>query len=94
LFAQCSSTWPFSQRRCRKAYFGDKAWRQNCEQGSENEIETSSEINQKIAEAINSYKRETGASWPPSQEEIEAFERSLKGVRLSGESELIEVAAT
>jgi photosystem II stability/assembly factor-like uncharacterized protein len=38
-----------------------------------------------IDDAIKDYIRVTQASWPPSEEELDAFERSLKGIRLGGD---------
>lgn len=37
-----------------------------------------------IQGAIDAYVKATGASWPPSASELDAFERSLKGIRLGG----------
>jgi len=43
-------------------------------------------IESKIHNATDAYEETTGVAWPPSDEEIEAFERSLRGVRVEGES--------
>ena len=39
----------------------------------------------KMDSAIDAYRQITNSSWPPSNDELEAFERSLKGVRLPGD---------
>lgn len=41
--------------------------------------------------AIDQYEEETRAAWPPSEEEREAFARSLRGVRVQGETVPIRV---
>ncbi|MDM0003105.1 YCF48-related protein [Variovorax sp. J22P240] len=41
------------------------------------------------AAAVADYVDATGASWPPSAEEMDAFERTLKGVRLPGDPGVI-----
>lgn len=41
-----------------------------------------------VHEAIDLYVTSTGATWPPAEDELEAFERTLKGVRLSGDAGL------
>lgn len=43
-----------------------------------------------IRNAINSYRAETEIGWPPSKAEQEAFERALKGVRLPGDTEVLD----
>jgi photosystem II stability/assembly factor-like uncharacterized protein len=35
--------------------------------------------------AVDSYRQIEGTNWPPSEPELDAFERSLKGVRLPGD---------
>ena len=42
-------------------------------------------------DAVRAYEKATGAKWPPSKEEIAAFDRSLKGVRIAGEAKPIAV---
>jgi photosystem II stability/assembly factor-like uncharacterized protein len=39
--------------------------------------------------AIDQYRKIAGASWPPSRAQLDAFERSLKGVRLPGDGRTI-----
>ncbi|WP_454868472.1 YCF48-related protein [Pseudomonas farris] len=42
-----------------------------------------------IAEAINNYQEGTSAGWPPGKEELDAFESSLRGVRVAGEVDIL-----
>jgi hypothetical protein len=39
--------------------------------------------------ALEDYARATGASWPPSSEELDAFDRSVKGIRLRGDIQIL-----
>jgi photosystem II stability/assembly factor-like uncharacterized protein len=39
--------------------------------------------------ALEDYARATGASWPPSPEELDAFDRSVKGIRLRGDIQVL-----
>jgi photosystem II stability/assembly factor-like uncharacterized protein len=41
-------------------------------------------------EAVHQYRMIGGASWPPSDAQLDAFERSLKGVRLPGDGRTID----
>ncbi len=43
-----------------------------------------------VKDAIEGYRKSTGASWPPSPAELDAFKRSLDGVRLAGDVQVIE----
>ena len=38
-----------------------------------------------LTRAVTAYRKMTSAAWPPSNDELDAFERSLKGVRLPGD---------
>ncbi|MBS0391094.1 MAG: hypothetical protein JSR23_08065 [Proteobacteria bacterium] len=49
-----------------------------------------SESKDLLYKTIADYVHATGASWPPSAEEMDAFERTLKGVRLPGDPSVIE----
>lgn len=42
------------------------------------------DMRQVVARAIADYTRATGATWPPTIQELALFERTLQGVRLSG----------
>jgi hypothetical protein len=42
-----------------------------------------------IAKAINNYQNRTSAGWPPGKEELDAFESSLRGVRVAGEVDIL-----
>ena len=52
-----------------------------------------SEYEEKFAEVIQQYQEKTDASWPPSEEEITAFQRALNGVRLPGDPRPIDGTA-
>lgn len=39
--------------------------------------------------ALENYATATGTSWPPSPEELDAFERSVKGIRLGGDARIL-----
>lgn len=54
-------------------------WRKSVESGS---------YPPDIADVINDYKRRTRAGWPPEKEELDAFENSLRGVRVAGEVDI------
>jgi hypothetical protein len=42
-----------------------------------------------IAKVINNYQNRTSAGWPPEKEELDAFESSLRGVRVAGEVDIL-----
>jgi photosystem II stability/assembly factor-like uncharacterized protein len=67
-----------------QAVYGD-AWRARIEEGK-----TWSELLEKngrdfTRQAIDEYVQTTNTSWPPSAAELDAFDRSLKGIRLGGD---------
>lgn len=71
------------------SHFGDE-WRMKVE--NEVEIDWVDELSTDpkgfgylFQQAIEAYRSIPGASWPPSGNELDAFERSLKGVRLPGD---------
>lgn len=49
---------------------------------------------QEIDEVIAAYKKATKSDWPPGKDELDAFENSLKGVRVAGEADIIQPAST
>jgi photosystem II stability/assembly factor-like uncharacterized protein len=78
------------------AHFGDAGWRTAV--GNEAIIDWADELSNKptgfgerLNAAIRSYRMIAGATWPPSEDELDAFERSLKGVRLPGDGRTFDV---
>jgi photosystem II stability/assembly factor-like uncharacterized protein len=76
------------------AHFGDD-WRRVASTGSiagDFKMPTSEAISISllIEEAIGQYRQIAGASWPPSAAQLDAFERSLKGVRLPGDGRTLD----
>jgi hypothetical protein len=70
--------------------FGDKYWRIWVTEGREPSPKPFAEPADygDVAKAVAAYKAD-GRRWPPSAEELDAFERSLKGIRLDGEVAVI-----
>jgi hypothetical protein len=43
------------------------------------------DLRELLEHAVAEHKKIPGASWPPTEEQLNAFKRSLNGVRLSGD---------
>jgi hypothetical protein len=60
-------------------------WRQRLIPSGSGKLETA------VDSAIEHYREMVHATWPPTDEELDIFEQSLKGVRLPGDVKVLHV---